>query len=452
MGETASLSLINSTNADWEIVKSSSYQMNFWYFPEKITSKDAVQLIIERSGWIFNDHDLDMGIAEYKLLDSNESHFQISAKYHKDKGRFLISIDFISLQTDGNLPGSTLILGWTPDSLTTFILSGTEGSYTGTNLKTESWMYDNRKILGDLPLKSICITGSHDAGMSRITGGTAAGVECNTLTQSYDLLGQLNLGIRFFDIRPVISAAHYSTGHYSKVGFSWQGANGEPIQSIINGINSFTKNNNELIIIRLSHSLNTDLGNTSYRSFTQEEWDGLFDQLSKTKNLYYYQDDETGSPFSLANITLNKFTNNGANSAVLFVIRKDEKNKIDLGKRYKKGFFYLDDLNIYGKYSNTNDFRKMSDEQIKKMNNFYGYKYFLLYWTLTQSTAQSILCKLPGVDSIKDLANYANQNLSAYPYIVIDSSSYPNIINVDNVLDTNITAFAVAINYKVHSA
>ncbi|KMJ43561.1 hypothetical protein AB204_19060, partial [Xenorhabdus khoisanae] len=66
MGETASLSLINSTNADWEIVKSSSYQMNFWYFPEKITSKDAVQLIIERSGWIFNDHDLDMGIAEYK--------------------------------------------------------------------------------------------------------------------------------------------------------------------------------------------------------------------------------------------------------------------------------------------------------------------------------------------------------------------------------------------------
>ena len=45
------------------------------------------------------------------------------------------------------------------------------------------------------------------------------------------------------------------------------------MESIIQQLNEFTSNKRELIIINLSHSLNTDLGNTKYRSFTQEEYD-----------------------------------------------------------------------------------------------------------------------------------------------------------------------------------
>ncbi|AOM41867.1 hypothetical protein [Xenorhabdus hominickii] len=453
MGDSVNLSLINNTNIDWVRVKSESYQMNHWNFPEKIKSKSATEALIERSDWILNDHNLDTGMAEYKLLDSNESSLQVIAKYHNDKGLFVISIYFKSLRTDGNLPGSTLILGWYPDSIVTFILSGEERRYTGTNLKTESWMNDNWKLLGDLPLESICITGSHDAGMSKITSKTGLSSECNTLTQTHDILGQLNLGIRYFDIRPVISDGHFLTGHYAHLALTWQGANGESIQSMIDAINTFTQKNNELIIIRLAHTLNTDLGNNSYRPFTKEEWGKLFTILDDVNYLYHHDEAETNKPLSLSQITLNKFTDNGSHAAVLFIVgkEKDSNNNINLGERYKKGFFYFSDLNMYNKYSNTNDFKKMSDDQIAKMNKYSKNKYFLLSWTLTQNSLQSAGCPLPLVKSIKEMAEYANQHLSTFPYRVIDSSSYPNIIHVDNVLDTNITAFALAINYKIHS-
>ena len=117
--------------------------------------------------------------------------------------------------------------------------------------------------------------GSHDAGMSTLTSGTAMGTRANVITQTQSIGGQLNAGSRYFDIRPVISAGQYVTGHYGRIEqlgvVTWQGGNGQSIDSIISEINAFTACNQELIILRLSHDLNTDVGNEGYRSFTQHE-------------------------------------------------------------------------------------------------------------------------------------------------------------------------------------
>ena len=53
-------------------------------------------------------------------------------------------------------------------------------------------------------LQQLALPGSHDAGMSTFTGGRGA-VACNSVTQSLDIGQQLALGVRYFDLRPVVS-------------------------------------------------------------------------------------------------------------------------------------------------------------------------------------------------------------------------------------------------------
>ncbi|MDE1475591.1 hypothetical protein [Xenorhabdus bovienii] len=300
-------------------------------------------------------------------------------------------------------------------------------------------MQDNLDLLGEVTLNDLCIPGSHDAGMNVYMSGTAFTSSCNTLTQSNNIQGQLNLGIRYFHIRPVISGGHFLTGHYKKI-IAWQGANGE---SIVDGINAFTAINNELIIIRISHTLNTDVGVFSYRYFSGDEWKRLFYELDKINNLYKYEEKD-----NIRNLTLNTLTNKITRSAVLFIIQNSD---ISLGERYKQGFLYLNDFNMYDSYSNTEDLFNMGSDQFKKMHDYAPSYYFLLSWTLTQSSVQAVTCATTISDSIKELANQANDALVDYVYPRITKMEYPNIVHIDNVLDVIAATLALAINWTVLS-
>lgn len=100
--------------------------------------------------------------------------------------------------------------------------------------------------------------------MSVNTGQTPFVTEDQCLCQSMSVYGQLVSGSRFLDIRPVVAGGKFATGHYSMVGkaVGWQGMNGERIKDIIADVNRFTADNRELVIINLSHDIDTD---TQYR-------------------------------------------------------------------------------------------------------------------------------------------------------------------------------------------
>jgi hypothetical protein len=134
--------------------------------------------------------------------------------------------------------------------------------------------------LGDRRLFDIALPGSHDAGMSTITGGTVGGNSGNCQNQGLDIGNQLRAGARYFDIRPVINAGGFKTGHYSDTGepFGWQGANGQSMSDIIDQINDFCRISAELIVVRLSHALNTD--SRPYKDLTQDEWNRCSAQIS----------------------------------------------------------------------------------------------------------------------------------------------------------------------------
>ena len=285
MGQGGYITLVNGTDTDLNKTHEHSYQMNSWNFPDKIAAKNSVNVYVEWDQGIFTTESDDAGETTYTLEGTEGLAFQVRARA---KNGFQLEIHFSNLDTPGNPKGSTLKLGWVHDGYVSFIISGKTGDYSSTNLPSASWMRDNLSILGSKKLKEICITGSHDSGMHVYTSGTAFAHDCNTLTQSKSLQGQLSAGTRYFDIRPVISAGKYYTGHYGYIDqlASWQGANGQSIESIVADVNAFVSNHKELVVLNLSHSLNTDVGNSQYRPFNQAEWDGLFAELAKIDNLY----------------------------------------------------------------------------------------------------------------------------------------------------------------------
>ena len=274
---------------------------------------------------------------------------------------------------------------------------------------------------------------------------------CNTQTQTSGILGQLQAGSRYFDIRPVISGGQYLTGHYSDIGSgstnTWQGGNGQSIQSIISDINTFTASNGELIILNLSADLDTDLGNGSYAPFTQAQWNTLLSTLQEgISNLFVYS--ASGS-FDLSTLPLNTYIGNG--SAAVVVIVSPSASGISLGSYANQGFYSAANFPSYNVYSDTNDLDTMISDQFSKMQVQRPNPdsvFFLLSWTLTQDSLQAAACPLTGGSStsILDLANTADAQLSQI-LPACTSQSYPNVIYIDNIQSSlDVAALAMQIN------
>jgi hypothetical protein len=88
-------------------------------------------------------------------------------------------------------------------------------------------------------------------------------------------------GSCYFDLRPVLSNGQWIAGHYSEAGDIWLGGNGQSLSDIIRQINDFTSQYQELIIINLSHTLDTD---NDYKDLSQTQWNALFTTLKGINN------------------------------------------------------------------------------------------------------------------------------------------------------------------------
>lgn len=307
-----------------------------------------------------------------------------------------------------------------------------------TSLDAANWMASNLEWLGEKTLKELCIPGTHNSGMNKLFGGTAFAKPCNIVNQDRNIRRQLELGIRFFDIRPVLAKGGYRTGHYTKVfGGVWQGGYGHAIRTIVDNINAFTQTHSEVIFLRLSHTHNTDDG---YRPFNQTEWNKLFDILDKTENLYHGPED-TYFPV----LTLETLLDYGNKSAVIYIV-DEPNNVVYLGSRVGKGFFYHYSLNLFDQYSSTNKIDFLYMDQLAKMKRMAKRRYFLLSWTLTQTGFDATMCPTMG-KSTKDLALLAGKRLRSM-LAQVTNYVYPNIINSDFVDSTELTEITMTINLK----
>ena len=383
----------------------------------------------------------DSGEVTYRLAGTPHV-FQIQARATDD---CMLQVLFENLSAAGNPKGSVLPLGWMHNRSTVFILAGTEGHFVSNQLPT-NWMQMNRDVLSARSLRHLCIPGAHDAGMSQYNGHTFLAKPCNTLTQVTSIYGQLERGVRYFDLRPVISSGEFWTGHYSHIEIfgSWQGANGQSIASIIDDVNRYTEYFGELIILRLSHDLNTDVGNSSYRPFNQEEWNGLFKNLLRVHRRFIVDDPRR---IDLTALPLDTFIGQG-NSAVILLIDPSDP-EVRVGEYANHGFYSTWNFNTFDSYSNTADPSVMMADQLDKLEQKRKSpddSYFLLSWTLTQNALQAATCSLGTANSILDLASQANPLIYRHLLPKCSRRTYPNILYLDQISSPTVAALAMAVN------
>lgn len=460
MGQGGQFQLMNYTPYNWVKTSEHSYQMNNWTLPAQIPAWSSEQVYVEWGASIGSNVWDDAADSTYSIQGTGTT-FTLSARAVASTGT---QAGYFHLVVQmGSVQG---LLGWVQNGTTTFALAGLSGGWCWTGMNGSSWMQDNLSLLGNRTLREIAIPGAHDAGMSMNAGSTAGGNTYNTQAQSLNIAGQLAQGTRFFDIRPVLSGGQYVTGHYSNLqpsiatislGNTWQGANGESIQSIISDINTFTSQQKELVILDLSHSLDTDVGNSSYCSFTTEQYATLLKQMQSLNHLFI----STAS--DLTQLTLSEFIGGGSSAVVIIVEEdyqfeagsdsipgiqpmvsippQDDINSLALSGL--SGVYPKSSFNIVNEYADTDTLSTMISDQFTKMASNTG-NYFLLSWTLTQDTQDAI-----GLGpSILQLGLQANEALPSN-LLGQNHTGFPNIILTDNIQNPQSTTVAMCVHWSV---
>ncbi|KAL0258329.1 hypothetical protein SLS55_007505 [Diplodia seriata] len=448
MGQGGTIDLINGTPYPWTLSSQSSYQMKAWSFPSTVASGASIPVYVEWDQDAGKDQKDDGGEAVYSMGGSSAT-FQVHAR---NTDGFNLEVYLEAVESQNNPVGSTISLGWNHNNAVNLIFGGDDGAFTSNNPSVD-WMHQYLATLGDRPLRQICMPGSHDAGMSEFNAHTGLVRDTNTLTQKFNIADQLAAGSRWFDIRPVISSGKFYAGHYSDTNIvGWQGANGQSLSDIIDNINSFTSQYDELVILDISHTVDTD---NDYADLSQDQWNTLFTQLQSINHRF----NTTGVSTSedLSKRTLNQFIENGP--CVLIIAELPD--GITLGGYFAQGMVASSpNFPINNDYSNTDELDTMVSDQLSKLSSRRTTpddEFFLLSWTLTESVIDTIWGSVPipgDLNSILELAGQAYQPLFEH-FDNFTSQSYPNVLYMDlfgtfdqdaTTPTTELAALALAVN------
>lgn len=295
--------------------------------------------------------------------------------------------------------------------------------------------------------------------MSTFKPGTIGANFANTQTQYLDIYQQLMAGSRYFDLRPVLSKGQWVSGHYSAlendVQDIWVGGNGQAISDIIRQINDFTAKYQELIIINLSHTLDTD---NQYKALSQAQWNALFDTLKGINNRYTVPN--PGNTDFTSKVLGDFITDR----ASVFIFAQLP-SVIILGTYSNQGFYSTSNFPFYDQYSNTNDRARMRSDQLAKLavNRDVSARkdtFHVMSWLMTQQPEDVLIPER----AILNLAADAFDDLVSEAWNAFTPQSFPNVLFVDALgvrdksivfpydkvrsvaVNSDITALAIAVN------
>ena len=251
------------------------------------------------------------------------------------------------------------------------------------------WMESEYNVLANKKLREICLPGSHDAGAYRFSRKLTSCaddilkivpkniVKNYALAQEMDIAEQLNAGIRYFDLRPYCENGEFYI-HHSLVGVK--------MESLLQDFSSYLSTiKKELIIIKVSHFCN----------FNSEQHKVLAYMFYHHFNNYLYKG--TGS---IPETEFGTFVNDGP-CVILWYENSTVCDSWD-------GFYR--NIGVYDRYSNTEDYNSMKDDQLAKLKSVGGSsgRLFLLSWTLTPDEDVNLAT---AVGSLRKLSEEANRNL-----------------------------------------
>jgi hypothetical protein len=414
-----------------------------WYGNEKIS---------DQPGKISPESDYNPGVAVYDN--------RLYLVYKGEGSNTLYTAYFDGTKWYGNDKISDQPGGISPES------NYNPGVAVFTMITRPNWMSNNLATLGPAPLLTVVMPASHDAGMYTLQECTIPAGPCNTRNQTKSIFWQLQSGIRYFDIRPVLYNKTMYTGHYSEI-LGFRGCLGPTISQIFSDVASFMEISNDLVLLKFSHYYDRDKGSAGFSDDQMNELCSLIVTGLKplplidarVKPLLYTR---ASASTNLAITSFNEFIADGGKVLPLLDSLKPE-----IQSKYTGIYSYADfepgksvsaNMLVYDKFSDTDDLNTMISDQFTKLRNPANHvaNLFLLSWTLTQNEAQALACGAGLAPWVLDLASEANNALwstitTTYKDQTPPVYLLPNLIYVDNC-GVFVTDLAIWLNEKAGRA
>lgn len=360
------------------------------------------------------------------------------------------------------------------NGVVSFILSGDfESNFTSSNTPV-GFLSDNLHKWEHRTLRQISLPSTHNSGMGTVSDILNLASPASSQCQSLRVIDQLRMGARYLDIRPKLislgrktSVIHHHedwpmTGHYSHVDvtnleladkYEWFGSTGENIHEIILGVNAFTAEHNELVILHISHTLDRN-----YKPFNQEDWDNLLSKLEDLNHRYIAPKGVT----DLSTLTLGDFIGGSEpRPAVIILLEGFGGDGFQIRFNFDAGFYPDSALPMTGSYSDTNDINRLREDQFSKLHASKPTDLFELHWYLTQQWQDAFRATilerlrdgthrlLPArwENSLLEFGDRSNQALwkELWTELHQPGAGFPNLITVDNLKDSRLRDLAVAI-------
>jgi hypothetical protein len=246
--------------------------------------------------------------------------------------------------------------------------AGTNGIYIRRSQAPDNstWMADLLSVKPTIKLCDLVMPGSHDAGM-----WTGAGDKSKT--QRLSILGQLQAGSRYFDIRTCLSLSGEVWTYH---GTEW----GDSLTNILSDVETFLKGagSKELVILKFSHAYENSKAPTVA-------------QVKKFNATLLYK----GSPVNPVDVPLADL------QGKLLAVFGDDNSSFKSFWDPSTGIFPYHDipvkqslpvpvdpvgLSVYDNFANDHTYEDMFADQSPKLAQYggWGFKYlFLLSWTVT---------------------------------------------------------------------
>ncbi|KAL4935062.1 hypothetical protein BDV06DRAFT_139020 [Aspergillus oleicola] len=252
------VTIVNLTPHRFRLTSSHSYQMDTFDWGD-IPSGRARQNIAhytERAG----ANQVDTNGEAYYSIDGTTRKFVVRATTHipdRYPRRTIFDLTGMGL-------GQREYLDPRAEVPVTLVITGSDshGFMASLTHGTGNWMKQLYDVIKDRSLQHIVMPGTHDSGMSTISGEIVSiGSEANTQTQALNIYDQLRAGARWFDLR--IVSVHQSdqsdyafwTAHVNDETASVPiGNTGESLSDIISEINQFTSENpGEIVFFKVRY-------------------------------------------------------------------------------------------------------------------------------------------------------------------------------------------------------
>lgn len=372
--------------------------------------------------------------------------FTVRARYT----RLRVCMD--NVDSRNAIKGSEIPLGMISDRKSYMVISGDDGSWNFHSVgEVHKWMYVNLDKWQNRAIRQLCVPASHDSGMSLVTWKTGWASAWSIMTQYNSVYDQLKNGVRYFDLRPVFHSGQWVSGHYTFVDHwainSWQGGDGESIQSIIDQVNRFTsEDHHELIVISVSHvQMINDKGafdkfkRDDFRDPNAEEWNSLLGRFETLQQRW------SNTSNDLTQVPLKDFIGplEGPWQSAVVILFGDE---VDIGTR--TGMFH----NSTWQWDYSDWQRSESD----RLNDFKmaaskpGAKPYCYSGCHTQTEDEATACTLgQSSKSVLNLSENPKNKLFTELFPACTESLYPCSLTMDAIDSSDLTALCLAINDRI---